>query len=553
MGATPAGRGVGASRISAAVMATIRCPACRAPVAPREAELVCTAEACRASFPVVDGIPVLVDDRRCVFRAADIAAELGARGRSARGPRRLRRLVRAVTPSISKNVRATANFGRLAALLRAQTGSPRVLVLGGGVAGEVIDALLSAPAVGLDVEIVRADIVPDPATMLVCDAQSLPFDDGTFDAVVAQGVFQHVPDPWQSAQEIHRVLNARGLVYAETPFMQQVHEGPHDFHRFTHLGHRRLFRRFEELDSGATGGPGMAVAWAWRHFLWSFAGSRLMGVLLPTFASFTSFFLKAFDRRLIGRPRALDAAASVYFLGRRSETTLSDRELVAGYRGAEVEVASGARAPRPVNEVFSQWAAAGWDAEMARNHAPAVEEMLAAALVARGNAGPFTAVDAGCGNGWVVRRLRARAACRAVTGVDTSAGMIAKARSIDPEGDYRLADLLEWTPPEPVDLVHSMEVLYYLEDPVALLRRIRAEWLRPGGWAVFGVDYYAENPASLAWPAELGVRVTTWSEARWRAALLEAGFTDVRVWRAAAVAGAPGTLAMLARAPAARP
>jgi len=153
----------------------------------------------------------------------------------------------------------------------------------------------------------------------------------------------------------------------------------------------------------------------------------------------------------------------------------------------------------------------------------------------------------------MVRRLRATAACRAVTGVDISAGMIAKARSIDPEGDYRLADLLEWSPPEPVDLVQSMEVLYYLEDPVALLRRIRAEWLRPGGWAFFGVDYYAENPASLAWPAELGVRVTTWSEARWRDALLEAGFTDLRVWRAAAVAGAPGTLAMLARAPEARP
>ncbi len=51
----------------------------------------------------------------------------------------------------------------------------------------------------------------------------------------------------------------------------------------------------------------------------------------------------------------------------------------------------------------------------------------------------------------------------------------------------------------------------------------------------------------------VGVRMTTWSEVRWRAALNEAGFTEVRVWRAAAVAGAPGTLAMLARAPEARP
>jgi len=548
MGATPAGRGLGVSRISAVLMGRLRCPACRAPLTLRESELACTAEACRARYPVVDGIPVLVDDRCSVLRAVDIAAELGARDRSARGGSPLGRLVRALTPSISKNVRAAANAGRLTSLLRGQGASPRVLVLGGLAPGEGIDTLLSVPGM----EIVRTDIVPGPRTMLVCDPQDLPFDDGTFDLVIAQAVFQHVPDPWRSAEEVHRVLDARGLIYAETPFMQQVHEGPRDFHRFTHLGHRRLFRRFEEMDSGAVSGPGVAVAWAWRHFLWSFASSRLMGVVLPTFASFTSFFLKAFDRRLIGRPRALDAAASVYFLGRRSETSLSDRELVAGYRGAEAEVDSAARAPRPASEVFSRWAAAGWDAEMERNHERAVEEMLAAALAALGEARPFTAIDAGCGTGWVVRRLRAHPSCRAVTGVDASAGMIAKARSIDPEGDYRLADLLDWTPSGPVDLVHSMEVLFFLEEPAVLLRRIRAEWLRPGGWAVFGVDHYAENTASLAWPSGIGVRMTTWPEARWRAALHEAGFVDVRVWRAAAAPGAPGTLAMLARAPEAR-
>jgi SAM-dependent methyltransferase len=497
----------------------------------------------------VNGIPVLVDDRRSVYRAADMAAGLGAQGRPARVPSPLRRLVQAITPSISRNVKAAANVGRLASLLRTQTASPCVLVLGGDVPAEGIDALRSET----DVEIVRADIVPGPHTMLICDPQDLPFADGAFDAIVAQDVLQHVPDPWRSAEEIHRVLNARGFLYAETPFVRQSHEGPRDFHRFTLLGHRRLFRRFEEMDSGATSGPGMAVAWAWRHFLWSFAGSRITGVLLPIFASFTSFFFTAFDRHLIERPRALDAASSVYFLGRRSDTILSDRELIAGYRGAEVEVASGASAPRPVNEVFSQWAAAGWDTEMEQNHARAVEEMLAAALAARGEAGVFTAVDAGCGNGWVVRRLRALDTCLAVTGVDVSAGMIAKARSIDPKGDYLLADLLDWTPSEPVDLVHSMEVLYYLDDPAALLRRIRAEWLRPGGWAIIGLDHYAENPASLAWAAGVGVRMTTWSEARWLDALIEAGFTELRAWHAGSAGGSPGTLAMLARAPQARP
>jgi hypothetical protein len=66
------------------------------------------------------------------------------------------------------------------------------------------------------------------------------------------------------------------------------------------------------------------------------------------------------------------------------------------------------------------------------------------------------------------------------------------------------------------------------------------------------VDHYAENPASHSWPKNLGVQMTTWPTERWRAALEEAGFEQVRLWRAAARDDAPGTLAMLARAPGAK-
>ena len=43
-------------------------------------------------------------------------------------------------------------------------------------------------------------------------------------------------------------------MYAETPFMQQVHEGAYDFTRFTVLGHRCLFKYFEKNDSGGIRG-----------------------------------------------------------------------------------------------------------------------------------------------------------------------------------------------------------------------------------------------------------------------------------------------------------
>jgi len=143
-----------------------------------------------------------------------------------------------------------------------------------------------------------------------------------------------VTDPYKCVEEIHRVLKPQGLVYAETPFMQQVHLGRYDFTRFTHLGHRRLFRRFEEIHSGAMCGPGMALAWAYRYFLLSFARSKLLRAFLTVFSSLTAFYFKYFDHFLINKPGALDAASGYYFIGERSDRILSDRELIRLYRGA---------------------------------------------------------------------------------------------------------------------------------------------------------------------------------------------------------------------------
>ena len=116
--------------------------------------------------------------------------------------------------------------------------------------------------------------------------------------------------------------------------MQQVHGGRYDFTRFTHLGHRRLFRKFAEVDSGAVCGPGMALAWSYQYFLLSFTRSRALRKLIQMFAALTAFYLKYFDSYLVERSGALDAASGCYFLGRKSDETLSDRELVKLYRGA---------------------------------------------------------------------------------------------------------------------------------------------------------------------------------------------------------------------------
>ncbi len=123
-------------------------------------------------------------------------------------------------------------------------------------------------------------------------------------------------------------------MYAETPFMQQVHMGRYDFTRFTHSGHRRVFRRFDEIASGPVCGPGMALAWSYQYFLLSFTASRPLRGVMRAFARLTSFYLKYVDYYLVNKSAAIDAASGFYFIGRKGGRILSDRELIRYYKGA---------------------------------------------------------------------------------------------------------------------------------------------------------------------------------------------------------------------------
>ena len=313
------------SILTSGVAEALRCPVCRSLLRGGGERLECTRDGCGASFRVVDGVPVLINESSSVFPIADIVA-----GRSFHGeqPRGFKEKVLNALPHLSRNLKAPENFALLHRLLR-ERGAGRVLIIGGGGLGEGLAQIVDDPAF----DVVESDVYFGRRTNLVCDAHDLPFADGTFDAVIIQAVIHALLDPVRGVGEIHRVLAAEGLAYCEAPFMQQICEGSFDFHRFSHLGLRRLFRHFEEIGSGAQGGPGMAAAWAYQHLLWSFVSSKRARVLTRVFARLTGFWLLFFDRLVIDRPAAIDAASGVFFLGRRSDSVLSDKELIGQYRG----------------------------------------------------------------------------------------------------------------------------------------------------------------------------------------------------------------------------
>jgi SAM-dependent methyltransferase len=317
--------------LSTGLQSALRCPVCQSSLESAAGRLRCLGDHCTATFPVVGGIPILLNEERSIFSIESLANQARSRGPDASPPAfSPRDVLKRLIPGLSLNVAGRDNFRTYTDLLLKSAASPRVLVVGGKNEGEGFDVLLSSAP---PIELAETDVVFGPRTMLICDSHDLPFQSGYFDGVVVQAVLEHVVDPFRCVEEIYRVLRPDGLVYAETPFIQQVHEGRFDFTRFTHLGHRRLFRRFNEISSGAVCGTGMALAWTYRYFLLSLSDSPLLRNLLDTFARFTAFPLKWFDRYTSGRAGVFDAASAYYFLGTKSDSVLSDRELIKLYRG----------------------------------------------------------------------------------------------------------------------------------------------------------------------------------------------------------------------------
>jgi SAM-dependent methyltransferase len=315
-------------KIKEDILKQLCCPACKWPLK-LFSEIKCSNPGCQQLFPIVDGIPILINEGRSLFKIQDFIN----RSNNVPASRSKTALIlKKVFPSISNNIKARRNYSQLSDLLIERSNSaPQLLIIGGSVIGQGMEKILSNSSI----QLIETDVSFGPRTNLICDAHDIPFKDESFDGVIIQAVLEHVVDPQRCVEEIHRVLKPGGLVYAETPFMQQVHAGRYDFMRFTHLGHRRLFRQFEEINSGAVCGPGMALAWSYWYFLRSFVKSNIARRIIYAFASLTSFWLKYFDYLLINKPGALDAASGYYFLGRKFNQTLPDRDLIQLFRGCD--------------------------------------------------------------------------------------------------------------------------------------------------------------------------------------------------------------------------
>jgi trans-aconitate 2-methyltransferase len=186
-----------------------------------------------------------------------------------------------------------------------------------------------------------------------------------------------------------------------------------------------------------------------------------------------------------------------------------------------------------------------WDAEQYAKFTAERERPFADLLaqVPRDQDNTRLIVDLGCGPGRLTRQLAERWPAARVVGVDNSAEMLDKAEpfAIPARLQFVRADLADWSPNQPVDLILSNAALHWIADHQALLKRL-AGYLAPGGTLAVQMPNRFEGPVQAAidetaadprWAAQLkgvGLHRGSVQPVEWYARLLQdLGFV-VNAW-----------------------
>jgi SAM-dependent methyltransferase len=307
----------------------LRCPMCASGLKYDSPTWHCLGQPVHV-HPDIEGVPVLLNPARSVFRAEDFQP----RARTTfKNPAPWALKLGRWLPSPSRDVSSVHCRRRLTAMLAARpVDRRRVLVVGCGDGtagyGELADV---EGALWLETDVSLAG-----RARIVCDASDLPFHDGGFDLIICIAVLEHVLEPQRCVDEMRRVLAIDGLIYATTPFMQQVHMGEFDFTRFTRSGHRWLFREFHEEASGLATGPASVLVWSVEYFLLAWTSSVALRRVFKGITRLLLGWLTLLDPILARRAAALDGGGGFYFIGRRaSESAIDARAMMNYYRGAD--------------------------------------------------------------------------------------------------------------------------------------------------------------------------------------------------------------------------
>jgi len=174
-----------------------------------------------------------------------------------------------------------------------------------------------------------------------------------------------------------------------------------------------------------------------------------------------------------------------------------------------------------ISQLFDKWAKIGRAEDMERGHGTTVNKFLDKLSFDK----PFTFLDIGCGNGWVVRKISQLSNCRKAVGVDKSKIMIKKAREnkLSENESYFTTDLESWQYAGKFDIIFSMEALYYSVPMEPALKKVY-KLLKNQGTFYCGTDFYKDNKLTTRWTKDMAVPMDLRSEEEWKTMFKEIGF-----------------------------
>ena len=174
-----------------------------------------------------------------------------------------------------------------------------------------------------------------------------------------------------------------------------------------------------------------------------------------------------------------------------------------------------------VRKKFDEWAINGKAEAMEKEHSKNVSSFLEKIKFEE----PFSFLDVGCGNGWVVRKISKNPICIRAVGIDKSKKMIiqAKKNKNSLKEDYIHCGIEEFQYGKKFDFVFSMESLYYVDSIDDALKKI-FKILKPGGQFFCGTDFYTDNKATKKWAQMMKIQMHLHSKKEWKVFFKNAGF-----------------------------
>ena len=174
-----------------------------------------------------------------------------------------------------------------------------------------------------------------------------------------------------------------------------------------------------------------------------------------------------------------------------------------------------------VSKKFDEWAMNGKAESMEKGHGVNVLKILKKISFNK----PFSFLDVGCGNGWVIRYIANISTCKKAVGIDKSKKMIIQANKKikNNKESFLYTDIEEWKYTGKFDFVFAMESIYYADSIEGAIKKIY-KLLKPGGQFFCGTDFYTDNKATTKWANMMKIQMHLHSKKEWKEFLKKSGF-----------------------------